>query len=285
MKKISLLKEAERLNVPLDVVLKSQKKLLRERKIQGIIDTETNELVSYNADEIDEIIELLNEKPIKFKDLSSKYDLTIGQSKLLVSDLVKRSKVSGLIKNKEFISSKNLEALIKNHLGKSGDLNPQISSEELEIPVEKVMDIITQLENQMFQTVSPYSNVPIENLTSEVGLSEGLTIALLKRLIEKERIVASIDMVNKVVTINQAPKKIQTESTTYVPQRTFSKNPNPSSGWYLVPLFFGLLGGIFGYTAVKNDDPDMANTLLWVGILSSVIGLIIFWSSWSSLWF
>jgi len=41
----------------------------------------------------------------------------------------------------------------------------------------------------------------------------------------------------------------------------------PTRAWYLVPLLFGILGGIIGYFAVKNDDQELANNLLIVGIV------------------
>lgn len=289
MKRISLVKEAERLNVPLDVVLKSQKKLLRERKVQGIIDIDNNEVVTYTPEEFDEIVELLNEKSMLFKDLAKKYDLTTAQAKLLVDDLLTRNKVSGLIKNNEFISSKNLEVLIKSHLENSADLTPRNTAQELDVPAEKVREVATRLENQMYQTVIPYSNVPVVTLSDELGLSESLTIALLKRLIAKERIVASIDMVNKIVKIDKSAKKNETElPTSYIPEYIRKKNlprQMPSNGWYLVPLFFGLIGGILGYIAVKDDDNDMANTLLLLGFISSVVSIIIGWTFWARYWY
>ena len=41
----------------------------------------------------------------------------------------------------------------------------------------------------------------------------------------------------------------------------------PTRAWYLVPLLFGILGGIIGYFAVKNEDQRLANNLLIVGIV------------------
>ena len=41
----------------------------------------------------------------------------------------------------------------------------------------------------------------------------------------------------------------------------------PSGLWYLVPLFFGLIGGIIAYAAVKEKDESMANACLILGFI------------------
>ena len=50
----------------------------------------------------------------------------------------------------------------------------------------------------------------------------------------------------------------------------------PSSAWYLVPIFFSILGGIIGYVAVKDEDKGMANDLLGVGIVMFFLVLFVF---------
>ena len=36
-----------------------------------------------------------------------------------------------------------------------------------------------------------------------------------------------------------------------------------SRAWYLVPIFFGLIGGIIAYFAIRRDDPQKAKKCLW----------------------
>ena len=48
-----------------------------------------------------------------------------------------------------------------------------------------------------------------------------------------------------------------------------------SRAWYLVPIFFGLIGGIIAYFAIRRDDPEKAKKCLWVGIILTGINIIV----------
>lgn len=52
----------------------------------------------------------------------------------------------------------------------------------------------------------------------------------------------------------------------------------PSLAWYLVPLFFGLIGGLIGYVGTKDRDSDMADKLLIFGIIWTFILILIGWA-------
>jgi len=52
----------------------------------------------------------------------------------------------------------------------------------------------------------------------------------------------------------------------------------PTLLWYLVPFFFGIIGGIVGYVGVKDEDKEMADILLVFGILWSIILAIFYWT-------
>jgi hypothetical protein len=52
---------------------------------------------------------------------------------------------------------------------------------------------------------------------------------------------------------------------------------SPSNVWYLLPVFFGLLGGIIGYVGVKNEKEEMANNILNLGIIMTVIEAILYY--------
>lgn len=57
-----------------------------------------------------------------------------------------------------------------------------------------------------------------------------------------------------------------------------SSEAKPTALWYLVPFFFGLIGGIIAYVGTKDRDEDMAFGLLVFGIIWFFILLIIGWA-------
>ena len=48
-----------------------------------------------------------------------------------------------------------------------------------------------------------------------------------------------------------------------------------SPAWYLLPVFFGFIGGIIMWLALRNEDPRKAKVGLYAGIILSIIGFII----------
>jgi hypothetical protein len=58
----------------------------------------------------------------------------------------------------------------------------------------------------------------------------------------------------------------------------------PSFLWYLVPFFFGILGGIVGYVAVKDEDENMVLGLLLFGVFWTVIAFVLYLVAVSVLW-
>lgn len=59
----------------------------------------------------------------------------------------------------------------------------------------------------------------------------------------------------------------------------------PTSLRYLVPFFFGILGGIVGYVAVKDEDKDMAQSLIIFGALMTLVLVLIFFTFWLYLFY
>ena len=49
----------------------------------------------------------------------------------------------------------------------------------------------------------------------------------------------------------------------------------PSAAWYLLPIFFSVIGGIISWACIRDRDPHMAKNNLILGILLTVIPIII----------
>ena len=60
----------------------------------------------------------------------------------------------------------------------------------------------------------------------------------------------------------------------YSPQYS-SQGIRPSSAWWLLPIFFGWVGGLISWVCIRERDPRMAKNNLILGIVLSVIPLII----------
>ncbi len=48
-----------------------------------------------------------------------------------------------------------------------------------------------------------------------------------------------------------------------------------SRWWYLVPILFGLVGGIIGYFALRKDDPKKAKNCLILGGILTIINILV----------
>jgi len=54
-----------------------------------------------------------------------------------------------------------------------------------------------------------------------------------------------------------------------------------SRWWYLLPIFFDIIGGVIAYFILRDDDPKKAKNCLWLGIvlIAVEIGLFIIFVS------
>lgn len=48
-----------------------------------------------------------------------------------------------------------------------------------------------------------------------------------------------------------------------------------SGFWFLLPIFFSLIGGVIAYLAIRDDDPKKAKSCLLLGIILFAIPLIV----------
>ena len=49
---------------------------------------------------------------------------------------------------------------------------------------------------------------------------------------------------------------------------------NPSKGWYLLPIFFGILGGLVMYFIVRDDNKQMAKNGLILSVILTIVGIL-----------
>ena len=45
--------------------------------------------------------------------------------------------------------------------------------------------------------------------------------------------------------------------------------------WYLLPILFGIFGGIIGYLLLKEDDPKKAKNVLIIGFVMLAISILL----------
>ncbi|MDH3489130.1 MAG: hypothetical protein OEL56_01635 [Nitrosopumilus sp.] len=48
-----------------------------------------------------------------------------------------------------------------------------------------------------------------------------------------------------------------------------------SNAWFLLPIFFGIIGGIIAYFVLRHDDQRKARNCLYLGIMFMIIGIIV----------
>ena len=49
----------------------------------------------------------------------------------------------------------------------------------------------------------------------------------------------------------------------------------PSATWYLLPIFFSIIGGIIAWACIRDRDPRMAKNNLILGIILTVLPIIV----------
>ena len=47
-----------------------------------------------------------------------------------------------------------------------------------------------------------------------------------------------------------------------------------SNAWFLLPMLFGVIGGIIAFFILRHDDPRKAKNCLYLGLVFMIIGII-----------
>ena len=61
------------------------------------------------------------------------------------------------------------------------------------------------------------------------------------------------------------------QSPPQYPQQNYRQGGKPSAAWWLLPIFFSLIGGIIAWACIKDRDPRMAKNNLILGIILTVL--------------
>ncbi len=48
-----------------------------------------------------------------------------------------------------------------------------------------------------------------------------------------------------------------------------------SNAWFLLPILFGVIGGIIAFFILRHDDPRKAKNCLYLGLALMVVGIIL----------
>jgi hypothetical protein len=76
-----------------------------------------------------------------------------------------------------------------------------------------------------------------------------------------------------------APPAPYATTSININQPTAAPQPqHVSGGWYLLPFFFGIIGGIIGWAVVKDRNQGTAKNLLIFGIVWTIIEVVIYYA-------
>ena len=53
-----------------------------------------------------------------------------------------------------------------------------------------------------------------------------------------------------------------------------SQETRRSGLWYLLPIIFGIIGGVIAWFVIKQDDPSKAKNCLYLGIVLLIIEIL-----------
>ena len=280
--------EAKRLNVSLEFVEQAFEKAIREGKIYGVIDTKNPEIIRFKLDEIDALVGKLDFGRISLNNLAADLNLKVGQVRLVLEYVLNEKRVNGVLASDgTFLSDKTLKELVLEIVQKNGGVDVNEISNQLFVPEKEISTAFENFYNQILAAIAPYQQIKIEDLSAEVGLSKNVLLALLKKLILEGEISGRLDMVRNVLVLGKSAIKSPEFSESNDDDEIMQSNNvlatdtkhKPSDAWYLVAFLLGLIGGLLGYLVVKDDDKEMADNLLALGVIMTIIYLIVVWAS------
>lgn len=282
MQVINFRDEAEKIGIPIESVRMAYEKGVKEGKITGVFIPKKSEFIRFKPRELGTLVNNLKGRVVSLESIASELNLLTYQAVFLFDYLLKTGKLKGIVTNDwRFISKLKLIELMIDELEKTGKIDTLEISNKLMTNRESIDLFLDELSKQIIEEVTPYGQIKLEDLASEVKLPQKFTEYLVKNLVRERKIYGQIDKVNNILIINnsQIPFYSSTEKVEFREKPLPKKNR--SDWWCLVPIFFGLLGGIISYAIFEKDDPDTARNLFWLGFILSLLSGLVLWVYWS----
>ena len=173
---------------------------------------------------------------------------------------------------------KYLTDLCKRHLNQK---NPEVKKQVfLKYSQKSESELYSENENVVNENVVN-ENVVNENVVNEnTIINENTEINLDDRNIQGNNLFCN-NCGSKILentqfctecgsSLNNSPQTNSSTQSQYPIQ-----GGKPSAAWYLLPIFFSVIGGIISWACIRDRDPHMAKNNLILGILLTVIPIII----------
>lgn len=281
MKVIKFAEEANRLNVSIYEIRNIYKRTLREEKIHGIILPNKDEIIRFNPSELEKFVDSLKNKHVSLEIIASELNFLTYQAFFLIDYLLQIGKLRGILTTDWiFISKSKIIELMIDELERTGKISTVELSNKLKTNKESIDLFLNEISKQIIDEVTPYGKIDFEDLANEVKLPSKLVLYLVKNLILERKIDGQIDKVDNVLIINTTTSKSSSTEKVEFRENQLLKR-HRSDWWYLVPIVFGLFGGIIGYVIFERDNPEAAGYLFWVGVISSLLSFLVLYLYWS----
>lgn len=281
MKVIKFAEEANRLNVSIYEIRNIYKRTLREEKIHGIIIPNKDEIIRFNPSELETFVDSLKNKHVSLEIIASELNFLTYQAFFLIDYLLQIGKLRGILTTDWiFISKSKIIELMIDELERTGKISTVELSNKLKTNKESIDLFLNEISKQIIDEVTPYGKIDFEDLANEVKLPSKLVLYLVKNLILERKIDGQIDKVDNVLIINTTTSKSSSTEKVEFRENQLLKR-HRSDWWYLVPIVFGLFGGIIGYVIFERDNPEAAGYLFWVGVISSLLSFLVLYLYWS----
>lgn len=142
--------------------------------------------------------------------------------------------------------------------------------------IEKKIDGLDETTKTLKKFEALYKEGKISAATYSISIE-----TLEKKLEKPNRLGVKLPS-SKSATLEDPFYQDSHEDTSWYKDRSSFKESNeyrepPSSWWYLAPLLFGLIGGLIGYVGLKDQDQGMAESILLLGFVITILGGLAYW--------